>query len=381
MNIKTILKTSVAAAALFAVAAPAHAGTVNSGNDNFSVKLSGQFNKAVMYGDNGGTSGIAIGDNGTSESRFHITPSGSINEALSVKGRIEIRTSSSKLNKFGLADATATNGTDATDTVGTANFALTETWMAIQHKQFGTLQIGLGSTASDGAGEAVFNPAGSIVDTGAITDGDDIQIHTSTADNQTYTTLTVDSFFNTQQGGDTDNVTYITPTIGGFQAKASASTGGSNQLGLYYGGKFASFEITGSLGYENLGATAVATAAESQVAYSLGVKHDSGFSISGGGGQADVSAAAGVESSNWFLIGGYEANLSSMGKTGFAIQYLKAEDTTSAGDEGEIIAFGVEQGLASGVSVYAGAQLISVDATGADYDDVTTIMVGSKVSF
>jgi len=60
MTIKTTLKTSVAVAALFAVAAPvvsspAEAGLAN-GNDN-GVVISGAINRSLMYVDNGSANG------------------------------------------------------------------------------------------------------------------------------------------------------------------------------------------------------------------------------------------------------------------------------------------------------------------------------------
>lgn len=374
MNIKTALKTTVAATALFAVASPAFAGNVVSGNDNFSVKLSGQFNKAMSYVDSGPASGFSVGDNTISETRLWVTPSGTINEALSVNGRIEIRTYGNRLNDTGIA------GTDRgtkDEYAGASGLTLTETWMAINHKSLGSIQLGTGSQATDGAGESAFNPAGSAIDTGSI-EFNDIEAFASGATGTTAPgTTTVASFFSDYQGGDTDNISYITPTIAGFQGKVST---GDNitDAAVYYGGKFGSFEVQADFGY-------VAASGAGTNEYTLttagGVKHDSGFSLSGGYGKEKGETSGSVDGKLWFIIGGYEANLTSMGKTGFAVQYLVHKNKTVQDDEGKVLSVGVQQGLATGVQVYASANFFEMEAPGTDYEDVTAFLAGAKVSF
>ncbi|MBM3581423.1 MAG: hypothetical protein FJX37_05590, partial [Alphaproteobacteria bacterium] len=55
MNMKTILKTSVAAAALMAIAAPVSAQNLSreTGRDKVNLKIYGQVNRAMMWGDDG----------------------------------------------------------------------------------------------------------------------------------------------------------------------------------------------------------------------------------------------------------------------------------------------------------------------------------------
>jgi predicted porin len=91
---KTTLKASVAAAALFAVSAPvvsspAEAGLAN-GNDN-GVVISGALNRSMQYVDNGSANSWVNTDGGTDNSRLRILVSGQLTESIKVGGTWEAK--------------------------------------------------------------------------------------------------------------------------------------------------------------------------------------------------------------------------------------------------------------------------------------------------
>ena len=188
MNIKTTLKASVAAAALFAVAVPvAEAGTVSNGNGN-SVTVSGQINKAWMYVDDGKSESSAIVDNDNSGSRFRILGSGKVNEAVSVGTALEVEFQDNASNNFQVNDtngdgattgsvnsdgaASLSNSANGNSGFGQTYFNQRRMEAFISHKQFGKISIGQGPTASDGTAETNLTNAGMAVYGGATHFGD-----------------------------------------------------------------------------------------------------------------------------------------------------------------------------------------------------------------
>jgi hypothetical protein len=379
VNIKTTLKASVAAAALLAsiapvaIATPASAGSVNNGND-VSVTLTGRFNKMIQWVDDGVGEDISVGDNQNFRSRFWLTASGKVNEALTVSGRAEVRLGENTNSSSGASEV----GTGAAGPLsgGSDESSVTESWVQASHKQFGTIKMGLHEVSTDGMGTQSYNPAGEAVSTAALDAHGGINVIVSGAN--TTTALTTGSFFANYEGGDENQVSYISPNVAGFFMKAhlgEASTGAA----LGWGGKFGGISAKAYGGYRNTagGSTSVDGAYGAGVA----VKHDSGISASFNYTKEDTATGNAIKGKSWSALVGYEANLTSMGATGFAVEYMKSENTTVADDKGVKIAVGVQQDMGSGVTVYGAYHRLSMDRSGVDYEDISAVMGGMVLNF
>lgn len=380
MNIKTTLKTTVAAAALFAIAAPAVAGSVQSRNDTTTFKLTGQVNKAFAYIDNGAAARGQVVENDISRSRLHAAYSTSVNEAVTVKGRFELMFSDNDLSSTGVVDSAATGEAGANVDGGADNSgSVTESWISVEHKQLGTFQIGKLEEASDRAWTNGPNPAGNAVDAGSALLGS-VDLHTSSATDNTFSGSTVGQFFQAFEGsGGANMVGYVTPSLGGAKLLVSYANDSDVDFGVSYGGKFGGFAVDVYGGYKNSSGSG---SIDSQWGVSGGVSHDSGFSLGAGYGTEDSEASGQNDADGYWILAGYEANLVSMGATGFAFQYLSVDEATGTkGDEGKAYSFGVEQGLAPGLSAYAGYTLIQVDRTATNFDDVSLLMAGMRLNF
>ena len=382
MNIKTTLKASVAAAALFAVAVPtAEAASVDT-SKAAKVTMSGHFNKAFFYADNGSASRATVGDNDVSQSRFRINADLPVNEALTARGHMEAGFNSNRLGTVNIVDGNV-NGvsdTSAVDTAGgsDADASVRKSYLGFIHKQFGTLVIGKDGEATDGAALQSPNPASNIVDTGTVIGGG-VSLQTSNATDNNFSALTVSSFATGFDGTNVEGLHYDSPKLGGFQVKYSFTGDQASKVGAFFGGKFGGFSVDAGVGYEHL--TGASSSLDSILMVSGGVAHDSGFSIGAGWGKEDATAAGGVEGETTYVIVGYEADLISAGSTGIAVQYLESEDARAKGDELEAITVGIEQGLASGLIGYAGLALYEVSQTGTNYEDVTVFMTGARLNF
>ncbi len=380
MNIKTTLKSSVAAAALFAVAAPAHAGTVSNGNDTASVTLSGHFNYGVLYMDDGEQSAVTIAGNNNSRTRGRIVVKGKLNEAVSVGAVSEWGMQSNSSSSVSPSDPSAA-GTNPT--VGTDNqFDQRHTYIKFDHKQFGSVRLGQTSQATDGITENNMTGATDIVYGGNTVVGNAIHLRRSTAASSAQpSTRTVGSFMNSAgEGGRVDTIRYDTPSFGGFGIATSYQSNGSADVAARFSGKFGGFALDAGYGYTNT--SGASTTIENSHGGSIAVGHDSGLNLRVSGGQSEFKATTRDEAQTWSVGGGYNAKLISTGTTHFAVDYTVNENATANDDELTIFSIGVEQDTDAGVKFYLGYQLFQAEqAANVDYDDASTVMAGTKVFF
>ncbi len=95
MNYKSTLKSSVAAAALFAIAAPvapsvnAADDTLKSGNKN-SLSISGQVVRALYYADDGKNSQFFHSDGGITSTRVRWVAKGTLDENVTMGATCEL---------------------------------------------------------------------------------------------------------------------------------------------------------------------------------------------------------------------------------------------------------------------------------------------------
>jgi hypothetical protein len=382
MSIKTTLKTSVAAAALFAVAAPvvsspAEAGMAN-GNDN-GVVISGSLVRSLQYVDNGLANEWVHTDGGTDNSRLRILVSGQLTESIKVGGTWEANLPISQGQ-----GATTSTGTDQQGGVtvgGTAGtFGFRKTDIKFSHSTLGDLYIGQGSNSSDnkpGAGSTVSNNAG-------MSHGGGMMIYDKTANTQT--ALTAGGQFASYFGGRMDRIRYDTPSIMGF--KGSVSMGDENyyDAGLTYGAVYGDITVAGALAYRHLG-----TAGPTE---NLGVggslKHASGLSASAHYGQemgtrestGDLGTT--VEGNSWGVEAGYTTTaVNNLGATSFEIIYTEADETSTDKMQAESIQFHVAQAMPAGMDLFAAYEVASFDdeTNATDLDDVTVFLVGTRLKF
>jgi hypothetical protein len=375
VNIKTTLKTSVAAAALFAVAAPAAAGTVSNSNDTASVTLSGHFNKAVLWMSDGEASRVSIVGNNNSRTRGRIVVKGKLNEAVNYVALSEWGMESNTSSTVSASD----NDTGASPEVGSdANFDQRHTMIRMSHKSFGSIRLGQTSEANDGITENNMTGAADVVYGGNTVVGNGIHLRVDGA--TLASSVTVGDFLvSGGEGGRTDTIRYDTPTFGGLSAAASFQGDQSFSYGLRYGGKMGGIKIKAGYG----GTVEGGSGSENELSHggSIALGHDSGFSLRAAGG-VKTKKADGVDHGwNWSVGGGYKANLISAGSTNFAFDYTRSANGDTDADEMDLYSIGVEQETDAGVKFYLGYQLFSAEQGIVEYDNASTVMAGTKVFF
>jgi len=375
MTIKTTLKTSVAVAALFAVAAPvvsspAEAGLAN-GNDN-GVVISGAINRSLMYVDNGSANGWLNTDGGTDNSRLRILVSGQLSESIKVGGTWEANLPLSNSNNN--VDSSGTTEGDVIN-VGDSAFGLRIAEVKFTHATMGTLSLGQGNTASNnrpGLGSTASANSG-------MSHGGNIFVFNETTN--LATAVTGGSQFSSYFGTRADRIRYDTPSIAGF--KLSGAMGDSNfyDAGLTYGATYGDIQVAAAIQMAHGGATANSESG----GVGLALKHASGFSAGAhfgtefGTGEATTE----VNGESWHIEAGYVTSaMSNLGSTAFEIIYTESDETIYDLYEATSTQFHFHQNMPAGIKAYASYEIASFDDGSVNtLDDISVFLVGTKLSF
>jgi len=383
VNIKTTLKTSVAAAALVAlgapaVVAPAEAG-VNNGNKN-SLVMSGQIVRALFYQDNGDSSQLFNGDGVNTRSRIRWIVSGQMTESVSIGGLVEMNFPNSNFNgSLGTPATSSTAGINNGDVNSDSGFQIRHSKVDFKHKSLGTLSIGQSSVAGDGA---VTQSLASQTPLHSATGGE--LMRASTFFNNTTNTVSAvgSGALGNYDPGREDRVRYDTPSFGGLKAAVSYQGTGEGSVGLNYGGKFGGVQVKAAAMYR--GRAAAATGQDATYGGSLAVKHDSGIAGQVGYSAEDAASGNAVEGQAWHVGLGYASNMNNLGTTSFDVTFAQSDESTADNDQGETWAVSVNQKVSSvGMDLYAGAMRASYDdgTATSNYEDFTTIFAGTKLNF
>ena len=376
VNIKLTLKASVAAAALFAVAVPvAEAGTIGNSND-MSVTVSGHMNKMGVYYDSGSQSGLYQADNGGSQTRARIVFKGKVNEAVDVTGVSEWAMTASNESSLDPADGVGATGINGTEAGTDSFFTVRHNYLKLNHKQFGALSIGHTSEATDGITEN--GGSGNLQYGTGMLFAASVTLENS-ATGAKVTGTDVGSLGVAVDGTRSSVFKYNTPSFQGVTLGVSHTNEQNSAVDAKFSGKFADFSVKAGIGYKN---TAASSANDYQMGGGIVVGHTSGLAADFNYGKIDIKAA-GARTPTAYSVGlNYAADLTSAGKTTFRIARSEAEDGSATGDELVGYMVGVDQGIAAGMQIYAGAQVHQADqAAGVSYEDVTTVFAGTKIVF
>ncbi len=373
MNIKTVLKTSVAAVALVAIAAPVSAA-VNNGNRN-SLTMSGQIARSLVYQDNGKESELFNTDGVDTSTRLRWIASGEMTESITVGGIVEMNMPTSN-NGYTLA---APNAGGDTTTSG-ASWGMRKTEITFKHKAAGKLSIGQGSAAGDGASTQSLGSWGpSMAANGEGGKGASL-LNNGTTD--ALTTVSAGDANASYDPGRIDRIRYDTPSFGGLSLAVSYG-GGTQQsgVGASYSGKFGGIQVSAAAFYQASDG-AGASGVEDTKGGSIAVKHDSGISAHLGY-SAESKVGSTIEGKEIHGGIGYAAALTNLGTTGFAVNYSQSEDTNTEGDEGTILGIAVNQNISAvGTDLFLAYSVTSYEDTIAtNYDDFSAIMAGTRLNF
>ena len=307
---------------------------VRSGTKKVRVTVNGQINTAARYANDGENSGIQFVDNDSSSSRFRILGEAKLNDRFSVKTNIEVDLETNVSSRIDLTDQ------DFGEQVGgnndDPNFDFRKVEVVFIDKVFGSLSLGQGATASDGSFEQDLSGTSVVRDSTQDDGGLDFVNQLGGA-----TGVDVGDIFGGFDGLSRDNrVRYDSAKLAGFQFSASIESEATFDVALSYAAKdLNGFAVKAKAAYfesNNNENAANDRDAETFASGSLSVLHKaSGLSLTGAvGGLIDAddgdSNVIDADEFAWFVRGGWQGNLTELGKTAISASYYSAENSSAA---------------------------------------------------
>jgi hypothetical protein len=362
-SLLTIFGLGTANAADPLVPPPAPAPNANT----IKLKISGQVNRAVLYGDNGTDEEIFYTDNDNTGTRFRFVASGRLNDDITAGATIELQFESNsstdiRFNANGGTGGTASGATPVGERIG-------EVWF--NSASMGKISLGQGNTATNGTSEVDLSGTG--IAQYSIGGGGNEGLAFQAGG------LVGSNFTNLDGGSRRDRIRYDTPTFAGFRVSTSASQGGRYDVALRYANQFAGAKIAAAIGYQN--ASAVSGAVSDRINGSISVLLDNGFNLTFAAANEDRKAAGADDRQFFYGKVGFRTNSVSMyGKTSFSIDYYQGEDiNTATSGTSTSYGFAVVQNLDPvGASVYLNVRNHELDG---GTDDVLAVFVGSRIKF
>ena len=348
MNIKTTLKASVAAAALFAIAAPV-ATTADAADDTFktgnknSLTMSGYVSRAFYWADDGVHDGLFNTANETGQSRVRWIAKGTVNENVTMGALLELEMP--KSNDDGNASFGSTSGDEVTANNTAWNVRHQFIW--VNHKTLGKISLGNTNAASNGGVQANFAKTGG---TSGTMDNKWVGSGFQFLNTTTITDSATGSFTGVTVGGSrsdldftsrTDVLRYDTPKFAGAKLAVSYSQAGQVEIGGTYGGKFGSVKVKARAGYVNRNSSS--TTNDYDLGGSLAVLHDSGINAAISAAKRPRQAAGAQDASNILLAVGYNAKIFGAGTTGFQFTWNRSLHVGAIGDDSEAFGFTAAQ--------------------------------------
>lgn len=354
-------------------AAPALAELKYENNSGGHVVLYGQFNPAIISVDDGQQRETNLLDNDLSRSRIGLRVLQPF-DTMTFEFRFETGLgfpNSTEVNQLG-EDYSGFTRADLRH----FDFSLKGDW--------GKVYLGQGPMAADGAAEVDLSLVGTAL-YAYTADGNGGFLFRDAAG--LLSGPSVDGTLGTFDGSRRTRIRYDTPDFNGFSGSVAW---GRNELSSTDDSDY--YDI--ALRYErDLGTARFAAAAAYQVRDTNSIKRkdtvvsaslllDSGFSFTASAGNRENDAAGATDPSYYYAKLGYEADWFSYGKTGVGVHYYDGSDFDTAGSDTEGWGIGLVQQVTSiNTDVYVTYQQYEHTAAGADYQDLRTLVVGTRWKF
>ena len=350
--------------------APAEAittdSTVKTTNPRVKVTLSGQVNRAINVVNDGKDTDAFFVDNDVSNSRFRLVAEGKFSQTALVGSMIEVAVSPNNSENVSQLDQ---------DTVDFIDLRRVEVYF--DHKEYGRIWFGKGSTSSDNTAEVDLS-------------GTDVVQYASVADivggilfrekaNGELSDVAVNDAFSDFDGlGRKDRVRYDTPEFHGFQLSASAISDGRYDGAVLWAGQ--------AHGLSMASAFAASKPSDSDTDFRLDgstsiLHNETGLNLTLSGGMDQVDG--GDNRSNLYAKAGWLADKFDFGSTAFGIDVTRSENLAADGDKGYSVGGAVVQRIDPfGTELFAQVRWFTLDpGRGPAFDDIVAGTVGARVQF
>jgi len=385
VNYKSTLKSSVAAAALFAIAAPlapsVNAGEIKNGNKN-SLTISGQVVRALFYADDGQSDAVFHSDGSITGTRLRWIAKGTVNANVTTGAMIEMDLPKSN-NQSNLTLNNGTSFTGATEGASQGSWGIRQQFVWVNHKRMGKLSLGQTNTASNGKSETTFSGVNMAADSGGVTFGSGISFIDDTNARESVSTTTVGAVFTNLDGRSRNDVLrYDTPRFSGLALAVSAITGGDWDVGADYRMKQGAVKSRIQAQFNNSAASSATV--HSTWSMSAAALHDSGLNGAIAFGQQQNITPVSQEDEPQFIDFdiGYRAKLFGVGGTNFSLNVQHSYDVSAENSDARSVGVTVAQLFSSvGASMAVTYKNYSFDTATANFEDIDVLSMQTVFKF
>ena len=368
MEIKNLLKASVAVGALLALAAPVDAvagGKVSANNSKTDLTIGGRVHRTIHYIDDGEHDAVFQGAGISSNSEMWLTGSGKLTESVTMgaymRWDMPKNQATHSFNSSTGAATTADASQGANDKYE---------YIYFKHASMGTLSMGDIEPGADGTMES--NYMGVAGKDGAALSS--VRVRTNA--NADFGALATAFVGTIDPGADANRVRYDSAKFSGFSVHGDLEYGGGGSVGAKYSGTVAGLTLKAGIGYEADGGGTDMQGA------SVAVKHSSGLHLALNYGEQNVDAST-ADPEWWRIAGGYDAKMNSLGNTNFTVAYSEKEDETVKGYKGEMLQVAVKQSLdaVGGAIVLQYDNYSFSDAANTGLKDIDAVVLETSFNF
>jgi hypothetical protein len=382
VNIKTTLKSSVAAAALFAIAAPvapsvnAADDTLKSGNKN-SLTISGQVVRALFYADDGQSDALFNSDGSITGTRIRWVAKGTVNANVTAGAMIEMDLPRS--NPQASLTLSTGNRPLSTETADSASWGTRQQFVWVANKRMGKLSLGQTNAASNGRSETTFSGVNMVSDSGGVAFGSGVSFVDTTGGTNSISSTTVNAVFNNMDGlSRADVLRYDTPRFGGLALATSYIGGGDWDIGGDYRAKAGAIKLRVQAQYNNTAATSATQLEETSL--SAAVLHDSGFNGAIAFGKRHIKGSDDPRFLDFDI--GYRAKIYGIGGTNFSLNVQHTDDLSADNTDGRSLGFTVAQIFTPiGASVAVTYKNYSFDTASNTFEDIDVLSLQTVFKF
>lgn len=334
------------------------------------IWLYGQVNKGILVADDGDeVNAYPLVDNGNSSTRAGIWYKNELSDGFTFGANLEY-----EWNPYATGSVNRLNKSDVD--WDTHKMRKAE---GVLQSPYGTLWLGQGSMASDGASEVDLSGTG-LVAYSSVGDSAGGQLFTTNAG--AVSTVSVGSAFSNLDGlGRLTRVRYDTPSFEGFKLKTSAGFDGISgdedigwDLAGTYERKMKAVDFTAALGF------ARPNSDFNRFNGSASVLHkETGLNLTFAAGSDDRNGQDPV-----FFYGklGWKPNWTETGKTAFAIDAYSGDDVATAGSDSFSVGLGAVHSLEPfQTDLYLTVRWHDNDDSAASYEPVTAVLTGFRFWF
>jgi len=369
VDIKTALKTSVAAAALLAFTAPVDAvagGKVSANNSKIDFKVGARVNRAIVSVDDGDHDDVYQADGISGNSEIWLSGSGKITETTTMGAYVRWDIPKNQ----GAFTFGSTSGAGA---LSDSDSALDKyEYIYLKSAAAGTLSFGDIEPGADGTMNTSYGSRAG--DDGASIGGLDV---TLSGGGFVATSLEASSFIGIiDPAADANRVRYDSPAFGGLTIGGDLENGGGGSIGAKWSGSMSGLSVKAGIGMENDGGGSEMTGA------SIAVKHASGLHAAIN--YADIDTDDSDVDPEWRrAVIGYDAKMNSLGNTNISVFLSEKDDEAVKGNEGEMVSVGIKQSL----DAIGGAIILQYDnysfenAAADDMSDIDALVFEMQFNF